>query len=582
MGEAGHGARHWLDQYGKGYHAWARDGNGFYRPCGLVETRFDSDGRYFGGRADVNALLTIGVSTRLSEKELQYHIQLAFTLLRLRHCLLGAKAELRTLEVEPWFSVGIPATVDAAIQDAGLAMRFMDKAVDGVSDAGDFYIHAQNVARIVKPSETLARVFVFPMEKAEGDTRQKLQFLFVMAHEITDGLSSMSWMADFTRIMNMLTKQIRQSIERAILPESIQACLPPAQEDLYAPVAPTKARERWFWAITIVLRHVKKQMPPAFPNPLHRTTPFSKARPFAPKYPNVLDYSETPPLNTFFVRFQLSPAASQRLYRLCKEAKASIGAGGFVLVGLAMMAAHEARHPDEADGAARRRPFVGSFPLNPRPFFGARGLLESVMLAFNKGIVLPFLPSHLPLEARFRLLARQATRQLAAFQKRDLRSSSSSAAAADDAMAHMGINGAGRLLASNYIDGVEKLRSILPLHLRGAVPPPQGAYEVPVWTVSSATCGVSSVGRVDWSTARFDLGADPGADGVIASVEGLQSGVRVRDTEFLVGTWSEDGVVTVGVSFDGNFIDEGNVQGWIETMKSLLEVADAPGLKAHL
>ncbi|KAI0547399.1 hypothetical protein F4679DRAFT_597633 [Xylaria curta] len=555
---------HWLDRYGKGYHAWVPDQNGFSRPCGLVELRFDADGRYFGGRADVNALLTAGVSTQLAGKEFQCHILLAFTLLRLRHCLLGAKAELRTLEVEPWFSVGIPATADAAIQDADTALRFLDPAVDGVSDVVDFYVHTQNGTRVFKPSEALARVFVFPIE-GEGNARRKIHFIFTMAHQIVDGLSCMNWMADFIRIINMPMKKIREGIETAILPDSIRACLAPAQEDLYTPVASTRARTRWFWAITIILRHVKKPMPAAFPNPLHRATPLPRAKPFPPKYSQALDYSETPPLNTFFVRLRLSPAASQRLYRLCKETKASIGAGGFALVAMVMMELHEAKYPDEPDEA--RRPFVGHFPLNPRAFFGAKGL-DSVMLAFCKGIILPFLPSHLDLEGRFRLLVREASRQLAGYQKRErLRN-------VTDAMAYMGINGAGRLVASNYIDGIERLRSILPAHLKENVPSPQGEYEVPAWAVNRATCGVSSVGKVDWSTARFDLDADPG-DGIIASVESLYSGVRIRDHEFLVATWSEDGIITAGVSFDGNFIDETKVHRWIEKMKSLLEPSDA-------
>ncbi len=566
------GTRHWLDRYGTGYHAWIRDGNGFSRPCGLCELRFDLDGRYFGGRADVNTLLTLGVSTRLSGEELRHHVVLAFTLLRLRHCLLAARAELRTLEVEPWFLVGIPRTPETAIRDAGSALRFLDPAVDGVSDMADFYVHAQNVARIVKPSEALALVFVLP-RKAAGSARQTLHFLFVMAHEIVDGLSCTSWMADFTRIVNMPTEQLRRGIETAISPDSIRANLPPAQEDLYAPVAATKARTRWFWAITLILRHVEKPMPVAFQNPLRRATPLSTATPFAPRYPKVLDYSQTPPLNTFYVRLQLSLLASQRLYRLCREAKASIGAGGFVLVGMVMMALHESRYPDEPYEA--RRPFVGSFPLNPRPFFGAKGLLESVMLAFSKGIVLPFLPSHLDLEGRFRLLVRQATRQLSAYQKRDrLRDPT-------DAMAYMGIHGAGRLMATNYIDGIERLRGILPPHLKDDLPSPQGEYNVPQWAVSKATCGVSSIGVVDWSAARFDLDADPG-DGVVASVERFYSGVRVREAEFLVGTWSEDGIINAGVSFDGNFIDESDARLWVEKMKSMLEISDAPDLKSRL
>ncbi|KAI0428754.1 hypothetical protein F5Y09DRAFT_312162 [Xylaria sp. FL1042] len=567
------GTRHWRDRYGTGYHAWSRDGDEFSRPCGLCEFKFDCDGRYFGGRADVNSLLTLNVSTRLSGEELRQHILLAFTLLRLRHGLLAARTELRTLEVEPWFLVGVPATADAAIRDAGGVLRFMDEAVDGVSDMADFYVHAQNVARIVKPSEALARVFVLSRKVEGSSTRQTLECLFVMAHQIVDGLACMNWMADFARLVNTPTGQLRRLIETAISPESIRANLPPAQEDLYAPVAATKARTRWFWAITLILRHVEKPMPVAFPNPLRRATRLPKARPLPPKYPNVLDYSQTPPLNTFYVRLHLSPAASQRLFRLCKEAKASIGAGGFVLVGMAMMAVHESRYPDEPDEA--RRPFVGSFPLNPRPFFGAKNLLESVMLAFSKGIVLPFLPSHLDVEGRFKLLVRQASRQLSAYQKRDrLRGT-------NDAMAYMGIHGPGRLIATNYIDGIERLRHTLPAHLKDTLPPPQGEYDVPPWAVSKATCGVSSIGLVDWSAFKFDLGADPG-DGVVASAERVYSGVRVRETEFLVGTWSEDGVISAAVSFDGNYIDESSVHLWIEKMKSMLEMPDASDVKSRL
>jgi hypothetical protein len=569
MNEAG--TRHWLDRYGKGYHAWVREENGFARPCGLVETRFDSDGRYFGGRADLNPVLAIDLSTRLSDKELQHHILLSFTFLRLKHSLLAAKAELRTLEVEPWFYVGIPPTADAAIQDAALALQFLDPAVHDDIDLDEFQIHGKNVARLIKPSERLISGLVFPIE-SKGNTRKTLRIVFAMAHEILDGISLMNWIPHFIRILNMPTEQIRQRIEKAILPDAIRATLPPAQEDLYAPVAPTKALTRWFWAITIVLRHVKKPMPASFPNPLCRDIPLSESRAFPPKYPNLLDYSQKPPLNSFAKRIALSPAASQRLYRLCREAKATIGAGGFVLVAMVMMAFHEARYPDEPEEA--RRPFIGSFPLNIRPFIGAK-IFENPMIGFCEGIVLPFLPSHLDLEGRFRLLVRQASKQLSAYQKRERPQN------ATDAKAYMGIHGAGRLIASNYIDNIERLRAILPAHLKDAIPPPQGEYEVPDWSMSRATCAISSVGLVDWSPARFDLDADPG-DGVIASIMYLQSGPRVRDHEFLVATMSEDGVMQAGANFDGNFIDENNTPAWAEKMISFLEPSPAPDSKARL
>ncbi|KAI8634353.1 hypothetical protein F5Y19DRAFT_413159 [Xylariaceae sp. FL1651] len=565
------GAGHWLDRYGKGYHAWVRDENGFSRPCGLVEARFDTDGRYFEGRADVNPLMTLGLSTRLSSKDLQRHILLAFTLLRLQHCLLGAKAELRTNGVEPWFSVGIPATADDAIHNAASALHFMDLAKNDVLDVDDFHIHAQNVARIVNPRKSLARAFVLPIESKSG-TQRMLRILFVIAHQIVDGLSCMNWMAQFIHIVNLPTEKIYQRIQEAIRPNSIHASLPPAQEDLYQSVSRTKAGTRWFWAITIVLRHVKKPLPTPFPNPLRRDMPLSKAKSFPPNYSSILDYSQTPPLNTFAARLQLSRAASQRLYRLCREAKASVGAGGFVLVAMVMMSLHESKYPEEPDEA--RRPFIGSFPLNPRPFIGTK-CLDSVMLAFCEGIVLPFLPSHLGLEGRFRLLARQASRQLSAYQKR-VRPQDSA-----DAVAYMGIHGAGRLIASNYIDGVDRLRNLLPPHLKGAIPPPQGEFEVPTWSLNRSTCGVSSIGKVDWSSGKFDLDADPG-DGVIASIESFQSGVRVRDNEFLVGISSEDGIIQAAVSFDGNAINEENAHIWIERMKSFLEISDTPEPKARL
>jgi hypothetical protein len=47
---------HWLDKYATNHAAWnlETDATGqqqFRRPLGLVETSFDSDGTYYGGRA---------------------------------------------------------------------------------------------------------------------------------------------------------------------------------------------------------------------------------------------------------------------------------------------------------------------------------------------------------------------------------------------------------------------------------------------------------------------------------------------------------------------------------------------------
>ncbi|KAI1269827.1 hypothetical protein F5Y18DRAFT_111375 [Xylariaceae sp. FL1019] len=561
---------HWLDRYGKGYHAWVRETDGFARPLGLVEARFDTDGRYFEGRADVNPILTLGLSTHLSDRKLQEHILLAYTLLRLRHCLTRAKAELRTLGIEPWFTVRTLVSAKDAIEDAASALQFLP--ANSQIHIEEFHSHAQNVARLVDPTQSLSRAIVFPIE-SKGGTRRTLNILFAIAHQVVDGLSCMSWMFDFVRIMNLPTAQIQQGIESAVSStDSVRSLLPPAQEDLYAPVASTKARDRWFWAITIILRHVKKPMPEAFPNPLRRAVPLSKARPLPQKYSSILDYSHTPPLNTFFAAAELSQAASQRLFRLCREAGASIGAGGFVLVAMVMMALHERKYPDEP--AEISRPFIGSFPLNPRPFINTK-CLDSVMLAFSEGIVLPFLPANLDLEKRFKLLVRQASRQLSTYQKR-VRSLSD-----NDAKAYMGIRGAGRLIASNYIDGVEKLRDLLPAHLQHVMPSPQGEFQVPIWKLGRGTCGVSSIGKIDWSGARFDLDADPGEE-VIASTEGFRMGVRVRDYEFLVGISSDNDIINASVSFDGNYIDQEQGHTWAEAIESLLEPTSEAALKYRL
>jgi len=47
---------HWLDKYATNYAAWelsvGSDGSQtFKRPLGLVESSFDADGTYYGGRA---------------------------------------------------------------------------------------------------------------------------------------------------------------------------------------------------------------------------------------------------------------------------------------------------------------------------------------------------------------------------------------------------------------------------------------------------------------------------------------------------------------------------------------------------
>ncbi|CAJ2511939.1 Uu.00g075640.m01.CDS01 [Anthostomella pinea] len=554
------GRSHWLDRYGAGYHSWAETDEGFSRRCGLVEAGFDSDGRYYEGRADMSALLSLGVLTQLPRERLHRHVLLAFTLLRLHHPLLRAKAELCSLGVEPYFSVTVLATAKDAFNEAASALTFMEEDGHHEIDMDDFYMHAQNTARVIIEDHAMARAFVLPEESSHGN-RRLLRVLFVMAHQIADGLSCRNWMSSLVKILNIPSKQIEDQISIAISPEITRNYLPPAQEDIYPPISGSKARQRWYWTLTIVLRHVRKPMPTAFPNPLRRVTALSEAKPIPQTYPTAFDYSRSPPLNTSFVTAVLSKNATKRLHRLSREAGASIGAGCFVLVAMSMMSLHEARYPEEPD--EERRPFIGSFPLNPRPFIGTTSQ-DSVMLAFSEGIVLPFLPSHLDLEGRFRLLVRQASKQLSVYQKRKSHQN------AADQVASMGSGGIGRLIASNYIDAIEKLRAKLPPNLQDTVQSPKGKYKVPGYRITRATCGVSSVGRVSWSDAQFDLDTDPD-DGVIASVEAFRSGVRARGGEFLVSIAGEGDVIRANVSFNGNAIDKEQAPDWVRKMESMLE-----------
>lgn len=192
---------------------------------------------------------------------------------------------------------------------------------------------------------------------------------------IWDGLSSYVWMRDFIKCLNESPEALRKQIGEYIKPERIQKHAPLPQEALYPPIHPgNEARQRWFWAITRVLRHVRRQLPAGFPNPLRRTTP-KESLSLSPIYNAVLDYTKTPPNNTVSVQLKI-PA--QRLHRICKQANASIGAGIFALVALTMMEFHEKLSPEVP--LKDRKSFITGFPLNPRAFFDHNNDPDSMML----------------------------------------------------------------------------------------------------------------------------------------------------------------------------------------------------------
>lgn len=198
-----------------------------------------------------------------------------------------------------------------------------------------------------------------------------------------------------------------------------------------------------------------------------------------------------------------------------------------------MMELEEVRHPDIP--LSERRPFIASFPLNPRAFFGYSGPSDSCMLAFSDGIV----------------------------QKR-LRSTELNVGLAPRSVA--------RLIANSYLVAIERGESKLPPERRTGINP-QGSYPANM-ILSGATCGVSSVGSVThfFHPGMHKLENVGNAADFAADFRSIRMGVRARDNEFLVGSGTESDGIRFGVSFDGNAIDEEAVQLWKQKIETMLDV----------
>ncbi|CAN8100252.1 unnamed protein product [Discula destructiva] len=544
----------WLRRYTNSYHQWQQGLDQgavvFYRPLGIVESAFDADGTQHEGRADVNMALPFQIKTTMSSASLRRHIVLAWTCLRLRHALLCAAAtparDFMSADASQkssrFFVVRRPLDQDQAIASSEDLMTWLHDTHTH-ADADELYDHAQNTARTFDPEQSLVRIFILPV--TEGDVgSHSLRFLFTIAHQITDGLTGGAWGLDFMRLLNRNSADLEASITPLI--ETLHERLPIPQEDLYMPVAGSLVRQRWFWAITLVLRHVQKAMPTAFQNPLRFAGDPKPPTVSEPRlFEQILDYSRPPALNAGSITAIVGREGTRRLHRLCRQAGCSIGAGGFVLVAIVMMEIYERRFPDVR--LEERRPFIGSFPINPRQFFNHTGEPDSVMLAFSDGIVLPFLPSALDLDGRFRLLVRSAQRQLSRYQKRKN--------TAEDAIQYMGARGAGRLVPMNYLDIAERANSRVPEAMRMELDymkhfPKQA-------NPTLATCGVSSVGKANphFQPGQYDLSRPLGKNDLVADTRGQKMNVRPRDGEFLVGIWGTDDSIQATVSYDACAID---------------------------
>ncbi|KAK7725865.1 hypothetical protein SLS63_007857 [Diaporthe eres] len=564
----------WLRRYATGYHKWRQaQHNGasvFYRPLGVVEKGFDNDGTYHEGRADINLAMSFEIKTTKSKAQLRRHILLAWTNLRLRHTLLCATAtgpadymdHDAVQKSDRFFVIARPNGYDHAIDSAQDPVVFLEDHYSSV-DAGQLYFHAQNVARTFDAAKSLVKIMVLPLEKS-GTSTYSLRFLFIIAHQISDGLTNANWSGDFKQLLNRKTDELQSAVPPLI--STLHERLPPSQEDLYPPISGSRARRRWFWAITLVLRHVQKPLPPAFQNPLrYPDAPIKAAAPDLRTFDKVLDYSKVPPLNAGRVVAHIGRDGTRRLHRVCREVGCSIGAGSFVLAGIVMMEIYEKRFPDVP--LHERHAFIGSFPINPRPFFNHTAKPDSLMLAFSDGVVLPFLSSDLDLDGRIRLLVRSAQRQLSRYQKRPRNDK------AFDMLEFMGSRGAGRVVAMNYLDVIERANIKLPGHLRKEF---QYQKTLPKQVnPTMATCGVSSVGKSDpgLTPGQIDLGKslDGEEDALIADIRSTAQNVRPRDGEFLVGIWGSDDSVDASVSYDSCAIDPAWAQVWKDKMETILE-----------
>lgn len=387
-------------------------------------------------------------------------------------------------------------------------------------------------------------------------------------HQISDGLTNYTWLSHFLRLLNSPIHLLEIQIKSLLDPRIRIGKFPAPQEDLYTPVSGTRARQRWYWAILRVMRHTRRPLPPCFQNPLRREQPLTSAEAMQPLYPKVLNYSKKPPLNTFTVEAHIPSHLARKLTRLCRQAQASIGAGSFTLTAMVMMAIYEQQQPDVSSN--ERLPFIGGFPVNPRPFFSHHLDPDSLMLAFSDGVVLPFLPSHLDFGKRFRLLVRQAHRQLRRFQKRQTISS-------DPETSMTSAN----VVAQTYLGSFDRLQKTslalspeVRASLIGDLPNPQGNLPARA-NPTLMTCGISSVGKSGWHRGIYDLDAPlttEGEDAFVADYATSKQNVRARDGEFLVGVWGEsDGRISANVSADGNVIDLELVKQWKQLMETILE-----------
>lgn len=272
-------SRHWLERYGNAFHAWKREEQGedvtFKRPIGLVESFFDRDGTHFGDRADLHSILNVEIRTSQTSEALRRRILLAWANLRVQHVLLRSSVHLDARTDLRNFAVRVPGTAQAALEETAGYLTFLEDLYPDV-EFESFFQHGISTGRIISASRSISRLFVFPLLKTSRGTFE-LTFLQYAGHMVLDGLTSYNWSSHFLHLLNQDGSQLLAQLDLYSKPTSTQKLLPPAQEDLYPTVPGNLARQRWFWAIMRILRHVRKPLPTGFVNPIrHEDRPVSR------------------------------------------------------------------------------------------------------------------------------------------------------------------------------------------------------------------------------------------------------------------------------------------------------------------
>ncbi len=231
-------APHWLDRYASQYHKWQQShdqsGKYYYRPLGVVESLFDADGTESEGRADVNVILTLEIRSTLTKAQYRKRVQSAWASLRVHHALLLAKAlsghaflgQEHEKAADRFFAIKQPEGSDRAMDQASETITFVEDHYPDIQ-MEDFLHHCMNSARVIDPSQHLAKLFVMPLKLLPGGT-YRFEAILIAAHQITDGLSVYQWMAHFLHILNQSEHDLQHSLSQACLPQNLWRRLPPA------------------------------------------------------------------------------------------------------------------------------------------------------------------------------------------------------------------------------------------------------------------------------------------------------------------------------------------------------------------